>query len=314
MVIGDHAVARKPEEEGATGNRRDRRRRGEDHALPDLRDGGAVRGSGSRTARRCGFSRPHHRRPAAPPRRTPDRIGSGSWPPSPAHRKIRQAYPFTAPIAGRPHRQVLRRVAGRVGGAQRRARSPPHPGRIVCVRTHGISRRAPAPSPGPGCPDGPGEDGPAARARVAVGRGPGRVRLHRRRAAAARDRLADHRAPGAVGGAKAGRPRKTCGLPASLSAGSSPGHPQDSGPLHHRRAPHRRRRSWRTGPKRHRDTGRPTTRTDADPECSGTTRHHHPARRHPHRGPPPPPGRPVPRRRGVNRRGTESPHVRGDRA
>ncbi|MGX4711844.1 hypothetical protein [Rhodococcus ruber] len=38
------------------------------------------------------------------------RIGGGSWRPSPAHRKIRQAHLFTAPIAGRPHRQVPGRL------------------------------------------------------------------------------------------------------------------------------------------------------------------------------------------------------------
>lgn len=70
------------------------------------------------------------------------------------------------------------------------------------------------------------------------------------------------------------------------------------------RAPHRRRRSWGTGPKRHRDTGRRTTQTlgmlghdEAPPPCPST-----PAPR-----PAASLGRPVPRRRGVNRRGTRGP-------
>lgn len=38
------------------------------------------------------------------------RIGGGSWRPSPAHPPIRQAHLFTAPLAGRPHRQVRDRL------------------------------------------------------------------------------------------------------------------------------------------------------------------------------------------------------------
>lgn len=104
-MSGDNAVGRIPEEEGVTGDRGDLRRRGEDEGLFDLRGGGAFRGSG------CGPQDDAHARG----RTTAGRLHRRDERPENWRRivaafartpPIRQAHLFTAPIAGRPHRQV----------------------------------------------------------------------------------------------------------------------------------------------------------------------------------------------------------------